>query len=476
MTRSRRYAVTPEQLPDLFLLRMRDLLGPEEFDAFYEALRRPPTGAIRVNTLKVEVARFKEISPFPLEPVPWCPEGFYIPPEVEPGKHPYHAAGLYYVQEPTAMAVGVVAAPQPWEWVADLAAAPGGKSTHLLASMEDKGFLLANDIDRRRTTVLAQNLERWGARVWVAANERIEHLHPRFPEAFDTVVLDAPCTGEGMFRRNRDVVAHWSPRAVEGNAKRQFHLLNAAAPLVKPGGYLVYATCTFNPEENEGVVARFLHAHPEFSLEPVEDLPGASPGRPDWIDPELARGLPLERCLRFWPHKVRGEGHFIALMVKEGLYRPRHPLNVPEAKRPKGMPRRAWNLYKAWCEDTLVEMPRLAGLMLVNDQLYACPINPGRLQDLRILRPGLWLGTVKQTTFLPDHALAMWLRPDMVKRRLDLSVDDPRVIAYLRGESLDAPGDDGWVLVTVDGFSLGWGKRVRGVLKNRYPKHLRWTW
>ncbi len=465
-----------ERYPEPFLMRMRELLGDAEFAEFYDALQRPPVSAIRVNTLKISVERFKEISPFPLEPVPWCPEGFYIPNDVEPGKHPYHAAGLYYVQEPTAMAVGVVANPQPWEWVADLAAAPGGKATHLLALMEDKGFLLANDIDRRRLTVLAQNLERWGARVWVASNERIEHLHPNFPEVFDTVVVDAPCTGEGMFRRNRDVVDHWSPRAVRGNALRQEHLLDAAAPLVKPGGFLVYATCTFNPEENEAVVARFLRKHPEFTLEPVEDMPGASPGRPDWVDPELAKGIPLEHALRYWPHKVKGEGHFIALLVKEGYYRPRTPLTIPEPKRPKGMPRKVWNLYKQWCEETLTEMPRVAGVMLVGEHLYACPINPGRLQGLRILRPGLWLGTVKETYFIPDHALAMWLKPEQVKHRLDLTVDDPRVLAYLRGEQIDDPGPEVWVMITVEGYPLGWAKRVQGVLKNRYPKHLRWTW
>ncbi len=464
-----------KQFPEPYMLQMRELLGEAEFTEFYDALLQPPASAMRVNTLKVDVETFRRIAPFPLEPVPWCPEGFYIPNDVEPGKHPYHAAGLYYVQEPTAMAVGVVANPQPWEWVADLAAAPGGKSTHLLALMGDRGFLLANDIDRRRTTVLAQNLERWGARVWVASNERIENLHPNFPEAFDTVVVDAPCTGEGMFRRNPDVADHWSPRAVKGNAGRQYHLLNAAAPLVKPGGFLVYATCTFNPTENEAVIARFLHEHPEFTLEPIE-LEGASPGRPDWVAPDLRGDIPLEHCARFWPHKVRGEGHFIALMVKEGYYRPRHPLNIPEPKRPKGMPRAVWDAYKTWCEANLTEMPRVAGVMLVGENLYACPIHPGRLQGLRILRPGLWLGQVKHAGFIPDHALAMWLRPEQVKRRLDLTVDDPRVVAYLRGEQLADSGDDGWVLVTVDGFSLGWGKRVRGVLKNRYPKHLRWTW
>ncbi len=462
--------------PEPFLFRMRELLGEKEFTQFYEALQQPPNPAIRVNTLKITVDAFQRISPFALEPVPWCPEGFYIPNDVEPGKHPYHAAGLYYVQEPTAMAVGVVANPQPWEWVADLAAAPGGKSSHLLARMEDKGFLLANDIERRRATILAQNLERWGARVWIAANERIENLHPNFGGEFDTVVLDAPCSGEGMFRRNQDVVRHWSPRAVRGNARRQHHLLEAAATLVKPGGALVYATCTFNPDENERVIADFLHAHPEFSLEPIDNLPGASPGRPEWVDNDLAKGLNLEYTVRFWPHKVRGEGHFIALMVKEGYYQPRFPLKIPEPKRPKGMPRRAWSLYQQWCEETLTRMPPVAGLILVNDNLYACPIHPGRLQGRRILRPGLWLGTIKQTTFQPDHALAMWLKPEWVKRRLDLEVTDPRVTAYLRGEQLEQPGEDGWVLVTVDGFPLGWGKRVRGVVKNRYPKYLRWTW
>lgn len=460
-------------LPEPFLDRMRRLLG-REFDPFCQALQQPPTQAIRVNTLKVSVEEFQRLSPFPLEPVPWCPEGFYVPDDAEPGKHPYHAAGLYYVQEPTAMAVGVVADPQPWEWVADLAAAPGGKATHLLALMQDRGFLLANDIHRRRATVLALNLERWGARVFVIGNAEVHHLQPNFPEAFDTVLVDAPCSGEGMFRKDPTAVQEWRPGVVSGCARRQDRILDSVAPLVKPGGVLVYATCTFAPEENEGTVARFLRAHPEFSLEPVENLPGAASGRPDWLPPDLAGNLPLHYTARFWPHQVRGEGHFIALMVKEGYYRPRYPLNLPPPRRPKGMPRKAWELYAAWCQETLTEMPRVAGLVLEGENLYACPINPGRLEGLRVLRPGLWLGQVKETRFLPDHALAMWLKPERVRRRLDLSLDDPRLYAYLRGEQLEEQGEEGWLLVTVEGFPLGWGRRVRGIIKNRYPQRLRW--
>lgn len=469
-------------LPDAFLQRMATLLG-DEYPTFLEALQRPPDVGLRVNTLKVSPATFRTLAPFSLEPVPWCPEGFVVIGGDPPGKHPYHSAGLYYLQDPSAMAVGEVLAPQPGEWVLDLCAAPGGKATHLIARMSNEGFLLANDVRFERARSLAENLDRWGAVPIAITTETPQRLAQRFAGLFDRVLVDAPCSGEGMFRRSSIARQEWSPEHVLGCAVRQREILESAAQLVRPGGYLGYATCTFAPEENEAVIARFLEQHRDF--EPVEPewRPGFTPGRPEWVETWQAPGRKhptappggnararaewLVRAVRLWPHTGPGEGHFIALLQRvEG-----DPPRQPERFRTE-VPGPARELFETFCREHLNTVPS-GELHLVGTQLYGVPLGAPNLRGMQWMRPGRRLGSLRSGRFEPDHALALSLRPEDARRVLNLATDDPQVQGYLRGETLHSPGEPGWVLITVDGFPLGWGKRVGDVVKNHYPRRLR---
>lgn len=460
--------VTP--LPTPFQIRMRALLGSEA-DAFFASLTGPPHVGLRVNTLRCSPEAFAELSPWPLEPLPWCESGFLLgAPGARPGLHPLHRAGVYYLQEPSAMAVAEAVAPKPGERVIDLAAAPGGKATHLTSLMNNQGLLVANEVTGSRVRALGENLERYGARNTLITQESVAKLAERWGAAFDRVLLDAPCSGEGMFRKSDEALAQWSEYLVQSCAARQHDLLGEAAGLVKPGGILVYSTCTFAPEENETVVAEFLRENPEFGLEPLL-LPDAQPGRPDWLttpNPELVK------TARFWPHLSPGEGHFIAkLRRQDGAEAKVKPaVFAPLARQAKG-------LWEAFMTETFAQNPVPdAPLTLQGDNLYALPATSPDLAGLRTLRPGLWLGTLKKKRFEPSHSLALALTPPALggTRTLELAPDAPDLTRYLRGDVLDVPdipGPDGWLVVTTRGFALGWGRRVRGTIKNFYPKGLR---
>ncbi len=509
------------------------LLG-DEYPAFRVSLDAPPCVGLRVNTLKISVEEFRRLAPFDLRSVPWCPTGFEIgsgvvqaeitpsPSGIEasaghlrpprkpaeasisetgvpaPGKHPYHAAGLYYLQDPSAMAVAELLAPQPGERVLDLAAAPGGKTTHIASLMRGQGLLIANEVHVQRAWELASNLERWGARNVAITAETPERLAERFPGFFDAVLVDAPCSGEGMMRKSEAARREWAPELVRGCALRQTAILEHAARLVRPGGRLVYATCTFNPEENEGTVARFLAGHPEFELVEVPRHPGFSPGicrdvaGRDVASRDVACNVST-RVVRLWPHLAPGEGHFIAVL-RRAVDAPSPPPVSPwrSAKLPKPVE----DVYRAFCVTALKSTDPQAhtkahedvqkalrdpscppwmsfSFALVGSYLYALPAGLPDLAGLRFLHPGWWLGTIKKDRFEPSHALALGLRVQDAQRVLDLRPDDPTLAAYLRGESFSSPGEDGWTLVAVDGYPIGGGKRVANRLKSHYPKGLR---
>ncbi len=450
--------------PERFVQRMQAWLGPEA-PAFLEALAGPYRTGLRVNTLKIAPEAFRARSPFPLSPVPWCPEGFVIEdPEARPGLHPYHATGLYYLQDPSAMAAAVLLDPQPGEWVLDLAAAPGGKTTHLAARMRNTGVLVANEIQPRRASILALNVERLGVTCAILLNESPQRLADRWEGLFDRVLVDAPCSGEGMFARDPEAIRAWSVDRVRRSAALQKAILSEAARMVRPGGWLLYATCTFAPEENEGVVDAFLKAHPEFDLVDPPRHAAFARGHPEWI----ADGDPrLVRAVRLWPHRGPGHGHFYALLRRAGDERPHRP--KPEDDLP-GRARRALEAF--WREVLQVPLPD-PGLVLREDQIYSTPMAPSLWRGLRVLRPGWWLGRLRKDRFEPDHALAMALPVDAARQVLDLPLEDPRVAAYLQGHPLEGPWADGWVLIAVEGFPLGWARAERGRLKNLYPRHLR---
>ena len=459
---------------------MQPLLGAEA-DAFLASLAEPARVGLRVNTLKCSPEDFRKLSPWSVENVPWCSSGFLLDPAARPGLHPLHRAGVYYLQEPTAMAVAEALAPEPGEWVVDLAAAPGGKATHLASLTANQGLLVANEVTGSRVRALGENLERLGVRHALVTSESVQKLAAQWGAVFDRVLLDAPCSGEGMFRKSAEAVSQWSEYLVQSCAARQDELLTEAAKLVKPGGVLVYSTCTFAPEENEAVIAAFLAKHLEFGPLPLT-LTGAQPGRPDWI---ADAPDDLKYTARFWPHLSPGEGHFIAKLKRisgqtSGFNTGSNAGSNAGARRKTAaatpLSRQTYDLWNTFVYETFRSTPLPdAPLTLRGDQLYAAPETLPELTGLRTLRSGVWLGTLKKNRFEPAHSLALALTQAELAgvRTLDLAAQSPELRRYLQGDVLETPGEDGWLVVTVSGFALGWGRRNRGTLKNFYPKGLR---
>jgi len=466
-------------LPPSFLARSQAMLG-EEYPAFLETYQHSPWHGLRVNPLKISPASFRQISPFSLTPVPWCPEGFTYPESERPGKHPYHAAGLYYLQEPSAMAVAAALGAQPGERILDLCAAPGGKSTQLAAAMRGQGLLVSNEIHPVRVKALSENIERLGITNTVVTNETPERLAERFRGFFDRILVDAPCSGEGMFRKLPEAIDDWSEAKVAECQRLQADILESAASMLKPGGTLVYSTCTFAPAENEQSIASFLTRHPAFALQPVPHADAFSPGHAEWAQPVLDA---MTLTARLWPHKVSGEGHFIARLVKSADAEEVSPVSNRK-KKGKGAFASA-GLKEALASWQLFAADALAGngpfspdpqrYLLFGEQLYLFPEAELDLSGLKVVRPGLHLGAVKKNRFEPSHALALALGSGSAARIVSLQADDSELFRYLRGETLQHDGTNGWTLVTVDGYPIGWGKQADHQLKNHYPKGLRWV-
>lgn len=427
-------------LPEAFLQRMEAQLG-SEYPAFLESLERPRAVALRFNPMKGE----RPVLPFVGAPVPWEPEGFYYDPETRPGLHVYHEAGVYYLQEASAMAPVALLDPKPGERVCDLCAAPGGKTTQIAGRMLGQGFLVCNEINPKRAKILSRNIERMGVANALVTNEHPETLASRFPGFFDRVLVDAPCSGEGMFRKEEAAVTDWSQETVQMCARRQREILDSAVRLVRPGGRLVYSTCTFAPEEDEETVAAFLEAHPEFTPEPVE-APWFVPGE--------------NASYRMWPHKLLGEGHFAAVLRKTQGESGEVPA-CPGEKCPK-----AWESFAKELDITLPEGKAVS----FGQSLYWAPTELPELNRLKVLRPGLELGTERKGRFEPAHALALWLKTCAVTE--SFPPESPEMKAYLHGDVVPS-GKKGWCLVQAGGYAIGWGKGDGSVLKNHYPKGLR---
>ncbi len=438
----------------------------DESAAFFAALAKRDIG-IRLNPRRGALEALVARLPWETSSIPWCLEGRWLQEEeVALGAHPYHAAGVYYVQDPSAMAAAVLLDPQPGEWVLDLAAAPGGKATHLAARMEGEGVLVANEIHRRRASVLAMNLERMGTTHALITNETPERLAEQWAGLFDALLVDAPCSGEATFVRDPQSRRAWSPETVQDYARRQQAILHQSAVLLRPGGRILYGTCTFSPEENEGVIAAFLAQHPEFAVAPLAALPGLHPGHPEWVGAPEA----LRQTGRFWPHLGPGHGHFYALLRRKG--EPPHAL--PERWRGRGVPGRVLNLYRSGVGAALADAAPEEGLWLSKeDHLYVIPLEPELWERLHVLRPGWWVGQLRHGEVTPNHALAMALRPEGAAEHLALTPEDPRLVKFLRGGFWPDAEGAGHVLVTVDGYPLGWGKRSGGRLRSQYPLHLR---
>lgn len=455
--------------PEGFVTRMRGWLQAEATD-FFAALGKRDIG-LRLNPQRGAPDTLKAVLPWQTMPVPWCPEGVWLAEEVpeggtQPGTHPYHTAGMYYLQDPSAMAAAVILDPQPGEWVLDLAAAPGSKATHLGARMAGQGVLVTNDVARGRTSVLAMNLERMGVTNALVTNATPEHLAGVWAGLFDAMLVDAPCSGEGMFSRDPQAVRDWHVSRIASYAARQQRLLDQAAPLIRRGGQLLYGTCTFAPEENEGVIAAFLASHDEFEIVDLPELPGMDRGHPEWIGaPDI-----LQKAGRFWPHRGPGHGHFYALLRRSGA----PPEDLPARWTGMDIPGRVLRLYEETLAQILRSAPPTEGLVLTkNDHCYIAPMAPERWAQVPVLRPGWWVASLRHGKINPDHALAMALRREEVQAHVRLSPEDPQISTYLDGGAWPDAGSEQFVLVTVDGYPLGWGKRGGGKLRSRYPVHLR---
>lgn len=450
-------------LPDLFLSRMKSMLG-EEYQAFAESYRMPRLSSLRVNLLKGTEEELRRKTGFLGESVPWAPGGCYCMEEERPGKHPFHEAGAYYIQEASAMAPAAYLNAEPGERVLDLCAAPGGKSTQIASDMHGEGLLVCNEIHPQRARILSENIERMGIRNALVISHRPDFLAERFPAYFDRVLVDAPCSGEGMFRKKEEAAKEWSPENVKMCAERQCEILESAAVMLRPGGKMVYSTCTFSLEENEGTVCRFLQRHSGFRLEETKKFPGMAPGM---AVPGQVQDKEMEKTIRLLPHKLGGEGHFVACFRKEGEMWEGAPSLYGEEK---GIPLREcreWDEFNHQYLRTSLE----GRYIMFGDQLYLLPENTPALKGMKVLRPGLHLGTLKKNRFEPAHALALSLQTAEAVYQWELSAKE--AVRYLSGEVFKAQGEKGWYLISTEGYSLGWGKLAGGVMKNHYPKGLR---
>lgn len=480
--------------PEAFLHRMQEMLG-DEYEAFSAGFGQENFQALRVNPLKYAElwASGEGRRLFHLTPVSWEKNGYYYDRETQPGRHPYHEAGVYYIQEPSAMVPVNLMEIQSGDKVLDLCAAPGGKSTQIAAALRGKGLLVSNEIHPARAKILSENIERMGVQNSCVTNETPARLSEKFPEYFDRILVDAPCSGEGMFRKNPTACEEWSPKNVELCAARQGGILDCAAGMLRPGGRLVYSTCTFAPQENEGSVSHFLKRHPEFELLPIDKAKLGIPeivcdGRPEWAEyphdsPDGgteggAAGACGNLChtLRLWPHQVKGEGHFAAVFQKQGSV-PEGYSAMPAGGLEPGISPKERELDPWWefAREVLGVTSRegKTRLLRFGDNLYAAPDCMPELKGLKVLRPGLHLGTLKRNRFEPAHALALALPCGGIRHVCQLSAEDGSAEAYLRGQTFSMEGEKGWYLICVNGFSLGWGKLAGGVMKNHYPKGLR---
>ncbi|WP_308802675.1 RsmB/NOP family class I SAM-dependent RNA methyltransferase [Agathobacter sp.] len=457
-------------LPIEFEKKMKAFLG-NEWDDFLYSYDNNRFQALRFNTLKVqsheEIMRIlKTLKISSDKKVSWANEAYYFDENVRPGKHPYHEMGLYYIQEPSAMSAAALLAPKPGMRVLDLCAAPGGKSTQLATYLGDSGLLVSNEINTQRSRILSQNIERMGIKNAIVTNEDSFVLASHFPGFFNAIQVDAPCSGEGMFRKLPEAIEQWSMENVAICAARQKEILDNAAVMLKPGGTIVYSTCTFSKEENEDVIEYFLERHPDFTLEEME---------------------------RFWPHKVDGEGHFVAKLVRRGcvdtdLKADRKTKKNKNSKNRKNETKPAltkenMKLLSEFLDETISEdmaaWIKNSRLVMFGEQLYRLPDMEVDIKGLKVQRAGLHIGEFKKQRFEPSHSLALALKISEAKNVVKLTWDDPQTTGFFNGQSVmlsdeqTAECKKGWALVCVDGYPAGWGKVNGAQVKNHYPKGLR---
>ncbi|MBQ8167348.1 MAG: RsmB/NOP family class I SAM-dependent RNA methyltransferase [Lachnospiraceae bacterium] len=452
------------ELPKLFEDNMIKLLG-DEYEQYKACLDKPMHHGIRINTMKISVEDFLKINPFHLKPVPWCNNGFYYDEAVDkPSKHPYYYAGLYYIQEPSAMTPAAVLPVEKGDRVLDICAAPGGKSTELATKLDGTGVLVSNDISASRAKALLKNLEVFGATNALIISEAPYKLSERFAGYFDKILIDAPCSGEGMFRKSNSMITAWENNGNQLFSDLQLSILKEVVKMLKPGGKILYSTCTFAPLENEKSVEYLLSLDESLKICDFDKYEYFDNGHPEWSD---SGNADLVKCARLWPHRIEGEGHFVALVEKDGtLVNSGNSGSYPikKAKLDKEVIDFFSKFNKSFDFNRFEQS---------QDKLYYIPDTVPAVRGLRILRCGLYLGEIKKNRFEPSQSLAMSLKFHDYKNVINLSSHDERVSKYLKGETIDVDDvmDDcsnGWALICVDSYPLGWGKLNNGVLKNKY--------
>lgn len=519
-------------LPEAFVGNMRCLLG-DSYEDFLSSLGEGRRNALRVNRLRLSADSFESIAPFPVKRVPWTRNGYYVDYRDRPSQHPWYRAGVYYLQEPSAMAPAEILPVMPGDRVLDLCAAPGGKATQLGDRLCGRGLLVANEISPSRVRALERNMELFGISNCVVTNEPPSRLTSRFPEYFDKILVDAPCSGEGMFRKDPEAVKTWSLEKVEACVKIQREIILEAADMLRPGGFMVYSTCTFEPEEDELAVAYLLRERPQMELLEIPCTEGRQTFSPAFSLPYLAeRGFVTKepeqgqtaarrmdgasvppagklpdtgKAVRIWPHMAQGEGHFIALLRKQGGSSGGNPSrtsgkNSSRAAADRTKPEAARQFLAVYAPEMDVDLRRIENR---NGHLYLMPEGCPELRGLKFLRAGLYLGELKKDRFEPSQELALAISQRVqtlpepqegasaARTQMSLSAgesfkvsgiiddgirimipsSDQTLKAFLRGEAvrLEHPSENGWRLVCADVFPVGWGKMVNGTLKNHIP-------
>lgn len=493
-------------LPKDFLDMMQIILG-DDIKEYEESFNHASHHGLRVNTSKISTLEFNELTDnsFTKDNVAWCDCGFYYDNTSPVTKSPYYHAGLYYIQEPSAMLPASVLPINEGDKVLDLCAAPGGKSTQLAAKLNHTGFLMANDISNTRAKALLKNLEIFGLSNIAVSSENHEKLANCFPEYFDKILVDAPCSGEGMFRREPAMVSSWLDKGPDYYAEVQADILEHAYSMLRPGGMLLYSTCTFSPVENEANIYKLMKAHDDAELVPINITEGMRHGLDDSILQQLGI-LSVEeageniftRCARIFPQDGLGEGHFAALIKKKAIndviYKAPNKDENLLAKNKKLIS--AYPKVLDFFSRVSDEFIAKGEIREIYDKLYLIPQGLEINNNIRYLRTGLLLGELTKKSggkdkfsksrkgksetkndlqtvrFEPSQALAMALNSDSFEVTVDFKADDLNVIKYLKGETIECPSDciaeDGWCLVTVDGYPLGFAIKNDTTLKNKY--------
>ena len=440
-------------LPEKFLEDVKVILQ-DEYEEFIDSYNENKTTGLRLNTMKMSKEKFQKLNLFDLEQIPWTNEGFYYDESVcKPGKNPLHEAGVYYLQEPSAMSVVPKLDIQKGDRVLDMCAAPGGKSTYILSQLDDTGLLVSNEINPIRINALGENLERFGARNCIITNTDSTRLRKAFTGYFDKIVIDAPCSGEGMFRKDPAAIQYWHEAYPVECAELQKKILAEAMKMLAAGGNLVYSTCTWAPEENEAVIRWLLSQYDYLELVNVPKLNG------------MVQGIDMPQVARMYPHLFKGEGQFIAKLRDR-----RSSRTVPVKSARNRLKREQEQLWQDFAHKHL--NVKLDGFyQTFGDKLYLLPHGLPDMSQLKIARNGLHLGTFKKNRFEPSYALAKALCSDSM---LSYETTEEEAARYLHGETLmTSTSLQGWVLVCYQGFPLGFAKATKGILKNHYPKGLR---